>query len=112
MQGTEVLQFLYWWESEYPGVPSIKDLGYPQLAENLGGYRFIVGPPGLPKDIRDILISAFKKSFSDKEFQAWTKKSNFDLDPLYGNDADQLAKKMVKYYQQDLKPMLKKYLDK
>jgi len=99
-------------KSEYPGVPSIKDLGYPQLAEKLGGYRFIVGPPGLPKNIQDILISAFKKSFDDKEFQAWTKKSNFDLDPLYGNDADQLAKKMVKYYQQDLKPMLKKYLDK
>ena len=99
-------------KSEYPGVPSIKDLGYPQLAERLGGYRFIVGPPGMPKNIQDILISAFKKSFSDKEFQAWTKKSNFDLDPLYGSDADQLAKKMIKYYQEDLKPMLKKYLDK
>jgi tripartite-type tricarboxylate transporter receptor subunit TctC len=99
-------------KSEYPGVPSIKDLGYPQLAEKLGGYRFIVGPPGLPKNIQDTLISAFKKSFSDKEFQTWTKKSNFDLDPLYGNDADQLAKKMINYYQQDLKPMLKKYLDK
>ena len=99
-------------KSEYPGVPSIKDLGYPQLAEKLGGYRFVVGPPGLPKNIQDTLISAFRKSFNDKEFQAWTKKSNFDLDPLYGNDADQLAKRMIRYYQQDLKPMLKKYLDK
>jgi len=99
-------------KSDYPGVPSIKDLGYPQLAERLGGYRFVVGPPGLPKNIQDTLLFAFRKSFNDREFQAWTKKSNFDLDPLYGSDADQLAKKMITYYQQDLKPMLKKYLDK
>lgn len=97
-------------KSDYPGVPSIKDLGYPQLAEKLGGYRFVVAPPGLPKDIRDILISGLKKAFSDKEFQAWTKKANFRLDPLYGDEAEHLAKRMIKYYQEDLKLLLKKYI--
>jgi tripartite-type tricarboxylate transporter receptor subunit TctC len=99
-------------KSEYPGVPSIKDLGYPQLVEKLGGYRFIVGPPGLSKETQEVLVSGFRKAFTDKEFQAWTKKSDFRLDPIYGKEADQLARRMIKYYREDLKPILKKYLDK
>lgn len=97
-------------KSEYPGVPSIKELGYPQLVEKLGGYRFVIAPPGLPKNIQTILVSAFRKSINDKEFQAWEKNNNFSLNPLYGDEADKLARRMIKYYQQDLKPMLKKYL--
>jgi tripartite-type tricarboxylate transporter receptor subunit TctC len=98
-------------KSDYPGVPSIKDLGYPQLVEKLGGYRFVIAPPGLPKNIQTILISAFRESINDKEFQAWERNNNFSLNPIYGDEADKLAKRMIKYYQQDLKPMLKKYLD-
>ncbi len=97
-------------KSDYPGVPSIKDLGYPQLVEKLGGYRFLIGPPGLPKNIQTVLVSAFKKSFNDREFQAWTKKSNFSLNPIYGDEADKLARRMIKYYKDDLKVMLKKYI--
>ena len=97
-------------KSDYPGVPSIKDLGYPQLVEKLGGYRFVIGPPGLPKTTQNILVSAFRKSIEDKEFQAWQKQNNFTLNPIYGDEADKLARRMIKYYQQDLKPLLKKYL--
>jgi tripartite-type tricarboxylate transporter receptor subunit TctC len=97
-------------KSDYPGVPSIKDLGHPALVEKLGGYRFLIGPPGLPKNIQTILVNAFRKSFNDKEFQAWTKKSNFSLNPIYGDEADKLARRMIKYYSEDLKPLLKKYI--
>jgi tripartite-type tricarboxylate transporter receptor subunit TctC len=97
-------------KSEYPGVPSIKDLGYPGLVEKLGGYRFLIGPPGLPKNIQNILVTAFRKSFNNREFQAWTKKANFTLNPIYGDEADKLARRMIKYYSEDLKPLLKKYI--
>ncbi len=97
-------------KSAYPGVPSIKDLGYPQLVEKLGGHRFVIAPPGLPKDIQRSLNSAFKMAFNDKEFQAWMHRGNFQLEPVYGDEADHLAKKMIKYYQEDLKQLLNLYL--
>jgi len=96
--------------SGYPGIPSIKDLGYPELAEKTGNQRFVIAPPALPEEIKSILIGAFKKTLNDKEFQAWAKKSGFPLSPIYGDEADRLAKRMLKFYQEDLRPTLKKYL--
>lgn len=97
-------------ESEYPGVPSIKELGYPDLAEKVGGHRFVIAPPALPKELTGTLIAAFKKSLNDPEFKAWAKKIEISVDPIYGEDADKVAKDMFKFYQQDLKPVLLKYL--
>ena len=97
--------------SDHPGVPSIKELGYPALSGKLGGHRFLITPPGLPKDIGNTLTSAFKMALSDKDFQAWAKKNNIPLNPVYGDEADKLAKNIIRYYQEDLRPVLKKYLD-
>ncbi len=97
-------------QSEYRGVPSIKDLGYPGLVEKLGGHRFVIAPPSLPKEIQNILITAFKKTLNDKEFRAWAKKTDTPLNPIYGDEADMVAKKMLRFYQEDLKPVLLKYL--
>ncbi len=97
-------------KSEYPGMPSIKDLGYPDLVERVGTQRFVIAPPGLKKEQAEALLAAFRKALNDKEFQAWTKKMDIPLNPLYGEEAERLAKKMFVYYQQDLKPILMKYL--
>ncbi len=97
--------------SEYPGVPSSKDLGYPSLADKVGGHRFFIAPPGLPKDVNNILVKAFKKVLNDPDFLAWTKKSQIPLQPVFGNEADQMAKKMFKLYQQDMKAILVRNLE-
>jgi tripartite-type tricarboxylate transporter receptor subunit TctC len=97
-------------KSDYPGIPSIKDLGYPVLAGKLGGHRFLIAPPGLPKDIGNTLTTAFKMALNDKEFQAWAKKSNIPLNPVYGDEAEKLARYIIRYYQEDLRPVLNKYL--
>lgn len=96
-------------KSDYPGIPSIKDLGYPDLAEKLGTHRFVIAPPLLSKEAGELLIAAFKRALNDKDFQAWTKKMDIPLNPLYGEEADKLARRMFVYYQQDLKPILMKY---
>jgi tripartite-type tricarboxylate transporter receptor subunit TctC len=95
--------------SEYRGVPSIKDLGYPDLVEKVGTQRFVIAPPALNKEAGELWIAAFKKALGDKDFQAWTKKMDIPLNPIYGKEADTLAKKMLVYYQQELKPLLLKY---
>jgi tripartite-type tricarboxylate transporter receptor subunit TctC len=95
--------------SQYPGVPSIAQLGYPELADTLKLERLVVGPPKIPKEICDVLISCFKKTFSDKDFLAQAAKVDFDPAPLYGPDAESLAKRLFKYYDEQ-EPILKKYL--
>lgn len=96
-------------KSKYPGVPSIKDLGYPDLPEKLGAHRFVIAPPALPDEIRNILVTAFKKAMNDQEFLAWAKKTDIPMNPLFGDDAEREAQKMIKYYQQDVKPIVMKY---
>ncbi len=94
----------------YPGVPTSKDLGFPDLGETIEGHRFVIAPPGLPKEISSQLVSAFKKAMNDSEFQAWVKKSDIPLNLIFGDEADRMAKRIIRYYQQDLKPILEKHL--
>ena len=94
----------------YPGVPTPKDLGYPDLAEKVGGHRFYIAPPALPKEISNILTAAFKKALNDREFQAWAKKNAIPIEPVYGDEAGKLAKEMFKVYQIDMKDILLKNL--
>ena len=95
--------------SQYPGVPSIAQLGYPELAEPTKLQRFVVGPPNLSKEIKDALTANFKKVFSDKECLASLKKLEFEPAPIYGAEAEKLAKKLFNYYD-EYTPLLKKYL--
>ncbi len=95
--------------SPYTGVPNVADIGHPELSEPLKLQRLVIGPPNLPKPISDVLIAAFKRLFVNKEFLEQAKKINFDPAPLYGSDAEKLAKKLFQYYT-DQTPLLKKFL--
>jgi len=97
-------------KSEFPGVPTVAQLGFPELAETTKLQRFVIGPPNIPKEITNVLISCFKKVFSDKEFLAHAKRLNFPPNPIYGEDAERLAKNLFKYYEEKT-PILKKYLE-
>jgi tripartite-type tricarboxylate transporter receptor subunit TctC len=97
-------------KSNYPGVPSIADLGYPHLTGPLGQQRLVIGPPNLPPEVTDGLISALKRVFDDKEFLAQARKVEFDPDPVYGAEAAREAQKVFKYYD-EMAPILKKYLE-
>ena len=97
-------------KSEFPGVPTVVQLGFPELAETTKLQRFVIGPPNIPKETGNVLISSFRKVFTDKEFLAHAKRLNFSPDPIYGEDAERLAKNLFKYYEEKT-PILKKYLE-
>ena len=96
-------------KSKYPGVPSIKDLGHPDLADKLGTQRFVIAPPGLPSNLKNSFISAYKKVMNDPSFLSYTKKLDLDFKPLYGDEAEKAFKVVNGYYQNDLKPLYIKY---
>jgi tripartite-type tricarboxylate transporter receptor subunit TctC len=95
--------------SKYPGIPTIKELGYPDLIEKMGAHRFVIAPPSLPNPMKNPLISAFKKSFNDAEFKNWARNIDIPLNPLFGEQAEAEAKRIFKYYQNDVKPIVLKY---
>ena len=95
--------------SRYPGVPSLVQLGYPQLAEPAKLHRVLMAPPNLPSAISDVLVAAFKKALSDPGFLENAKRVGFETDALYGLEADRVVKRIFKYYDENA-PLLKKYL--
>lgn len=54
----------------FPKVPSITELGYPQLA-GLGSPYAISAPPGTPKDIQAVLRKAVMKVAGSDAFKTW-----------------------------------------
>ncbi len=95
--------------SEHPGAVTIKQLGFPELVEQVSAHRFIIAPPALNTEAKHIMLGALKKATADAEFVAWAKKSNVRLKNVYGGDAEKLFLSYKKFYE-DLAPMLKKHL--
>ena len=97
-------------QGEYPGVPTSKDLGRPDLAEKVSGHRFFIAPPNLPKEISSILIDAFKRALTDPEFLVWANKLNMPVTPIYGAEAEKMVKRIFQYYLVEQKSLLTRHL--
>jgi tripartite-type tricarboxylate transporter receptor subunit TctC len=94
----------------YPGVPTLAKLGAADLADPLGQHCLIIGPPNLPKEIVDTLITNFKKVFGDKDLVADVfQRLNFDIAPLYGLEVERRLQTLAKFYEEKA-PVLAKYL--
>lgn len=96
-------------KSEFSGVATSTELGYPDLAENIRYHRYIVGPPGISRDVAGVIVAAFKKTLTKKEVIAWAEKMEFPILPLYGEEAEKVAKKVMNFYIK-MMPTLEKYL--
>lgn len=97
-------------KSSYPDAVSIQDLGHPELINPSKGERFLAGPPNLPKRIAKNIAEAFQKACNDEAFVAWSKKTGFEPNPLYGKDLENLMKELIGFYK-DKAPLIKKRLD-
>lgn len=60
--------------STLAGVPTIAELGHPELT-GLGVDRFVVAPPGVPAAVASALADAMAKALADPELQALAKKT-------------------------------------
>ena len=85
-------------QTKFPGVPTIKEIGFPELIEPVRSQRYLVGPPGLPGNIKRIYEDALKKVFADKEFLAWNEKAKVTYNPVFGSDFDNLIKTIQGFY--------------
>ena len=60
-------------ESSFPGVPTAREAGFPEL-EGMSLERLVGGPPGVPADRIAILEAAILKAMADPELKEKTKK--------------------------------------
>jgi tripartite-type tricarboxylate transporter receptor subunit TctC len=96
--------------NKYPGAIAVRELGFPQLADQMSSHRFIIAPPALEKEPKNVLIAALKKATADSDFLAWAKKNEVPIrNNIYGSDAEKTFLQFKKFYE-DIAPMLRKYL--
>ncbi len=72
-------------DPRYPDVPTVGELGFPQLSV-LAASRVVAAPPKTPKDRMAILIKAFREAIEDPETQAAFKAMKAMTLPIYGDD--------------------------
>ena len=84
-------------KSTLKGVPTIAELGYPDLT-GLGVDRFVVGPPGLPREITKALSDAMARAVQNPELQAIAEKSRQPFTFLPAEKAKATADRSLALY--------------
>jgi tripartite-type tricarboxylate transporter receptor subunit TctC len=72
-------------DPRYPDVPTVGELGFPQL-NVLAASRVVAAPPKMPKDRMAVLVKAFRASIEDPETQKAFKAMRAMTLPIYGDD--------------------------
>ncbi len=85
-------------DPRYPDVPTVGELGFPQLSV-LAANRVVAAPPKTPKDRMAVLIKAFRESIEDPETQAAFKSMRAKTAPVYGDDWLPVMETMFKLIQ-------------
>lgn len=76
-------------DPRYPNVSMMVDLGYKHLY-NLT-HQGLVGPPGMPQNIVDVIAKAAAKAEKDPKFQEVARREGISLDPMSGPEFHALA---------------------
>jgi len=92
-----------------PDVPTLGELGHPDLNAVLGTYRVIAGPPNLPPERTKYLRDILWKTLNDKEFVEWSKKAKRPVEVLDGEATEKAMNRAMADFV-SYKDMLKKYV--
>jgi len=75
-----------------PEIPTIAELGYPELANFISTYYAVGTTPGTPVAILEVLRNAFDKAMADPEFQNTIERGGFFKNPIKGKDMPAIVK--------------------
>jgi tripartite-type tricarboxylate transporter receptor subunit TctC len=92
-------------DSSLPDVPTLVELGHPEI--KLDQMTGVFAPPGLPQARLEVLVAAFQKVFTDKEFQTIAANRGLTLQPLPPTEfykASQVMFTTIKALEPILKP--------
>ena len=95
---------------EFPDIPTLAELGYPDLDCLTTDYWFMA-PPQTPKDRVKFLEDALMKTLKDPEFLGWAKGAGVDPSPLGGEEMTKMifsAFDLLDRYKEDILKYMKK----
>jgi len=92
-----------------PDVPTVGELGYPDLVDLVTMYRPVGAPPGLPDNVKKIWQDAFWKATNDPEFQKKMEDANEPAMPMTPEETAKLINEGIKMVE-NYKELLLKYM--
>jgi tripartite-type tricarboxylate transporter receptor subunit TctC len=96
---------------EYPNLPTLAELGEPELNEMVGTFRSISAPPNMPADRVKILRDVIAKAMNDKEFLEMMNKADREVEYKNGEDTAKIMTNLMNGYD-SLREELKPYYEK
>lgn len=87
---------------EFPNVPTVAELGYPELT-GLESNRVVAAPPGVPSDRLAILREGFAKAMADPEVKKQFQKINAWVAPAVGEEYHPILDRFFKIIQKQSK---------
>lgn len=78
-------------DARSPNTPSLNDIGLGQYGI-FTIHRAVSAPPGVPADIREKLVAAFRATMTDPTTVAFLERAKFESNSLWGSDFDPIAK--------------------
>ena len=85
-------------DPDFPDVPTVGELGYPELA-SFSPDTWFLAPPGIPKARVKILEDALEKTVKDTEFVEWAKKAGITPDWMGGDEFTKKVSQLFDLYQ-------------
>ncbi len=92
-----------------PDVPTIGEIGYPNLLEPVSIYYLVGATPGTPPEVLKVLRDAFDKAMADPEFAKKLEAVGEEVIPAKADDVEKIVNKSVEEYTK-YKPSLEKYI--
>ncbi|MFQ5852432.1 MAG: Bug family tripartite tricarboxylate transporter substrate binding protein [Candidatus Binatia bacterium] len=80
-------------DPEFPNVPTVGELGYPELTM-LASNRVVAAPPGVPKDRLEVLRKAFAEAIKNPEVLKSFEKMKAKPSPVIGEEWVSMLKNM------------------
>lgn len=96
--------------AELPDVPTVAEIGHPDLT-SLSQNLWFVAPPGTPKQLIGTLETALLKTLKDPEFVTWAKKSAIEPGNLNGEETEKMVLGLFGYLEK-YKGEIAKYIKK
>lgn len=95
---------------DFPDVPTVGEMGHPDLAIWTLDFWFMA-PPGVPQARIKVLEDALMKTLRDPEFIKWAKGAGVDPGPLSGEETTKMVFKfftLLDQYKGDIEKYIKK----
>lgn len=95
---------------DFPDVPTVGEMGHPDLAIWTLDFWFMA-PPGVPQARIKVLEDALMKTLKDPEFIKWAKGAGVDPGPLSGEETTKMVFKfftLLDQYKGDIEKYIKK----